>query len=242
MKTGSYAWKYDPSSSIGRSLSENLRSFPRENDIYQNVINLLFNVFLKFWFRIYNRISVKGAENLPKHGSFILAANHASHLDAPVLMSLLPLCRSRKTYPAAAADFFFHDTASSFLSCAFINAMPFDRKRGFRHSIENCRSLLLHGDNVLIIFPEGTRSTNGVTGEFKSGIGLITAGTVIPVIPCAIEGTAKSMPKGSVLLKPSKIKVTIGTPRHYMDFDAGKSSVEAISSDLKAAVESLKTA
>ena len=69
-----------------------------------------------------------------------------------------------------------------------MNALPFSRKGHVRQTLAACRNLLAEDGNILILFPEGTRSTDGRIGTFKGGVGELVAGTPVPVVPCYLEG------------------------------------------------------
>src|SRR6185295_17345295 len=133
---------------------------------------------------------------LPREGSFIMVCNHASHLDALCLQSSLPLRKLHRAFPAAAQDYFFVSLPRAAVAAIFINAMPFARKVQMRQSLDLCRKLLANPGNILILFPEGTRSTTGELAEFRPGIGTLAAGVDVPVVPCALQGAFAAWPKG----------------------------------------------
>ena len=87
------------------------------------------------------------------------------------------------SFPAAARDYFFVSAPRIFLAAVVINALPFERKLTPRQSLKLCEGLLHNSGNVLILFPEGTRSTTGELGEFKPGVGHLLAGRDVPVVP-----------------------------------------------------------
>ena len=93
--------------------------------------------------------------------------------------------------------------------------------------------------NVLLLFPEGTRSITGELGEFKPGIGLLLAGTSVPVVPCWLDGTFRAWPKGSWFPRPRRVRLVIGKSRSYEHLGRGKDSAIEISRDLREAILSL---
>jgi 1-acyl-sn-glycerol-3-phosphate acyltransferase len=149
------------------------------------------------------------------------------------------LKRLHRAFPAAAQDYFFFRTPRMALAAISVNAMPFDRLQGVRHSLELCRELLEQPGNILIMFPEGTRSNNGELGEFKPGIGMLAGGTELPVVPCCLKGTFNAWPKGTRLPRPQPVRLTIGAPRQYNTFGADRDSARQIASELREAVLSL---
>lgn len=202
-------WRYTPAKQL--SLFEKLRQFPRDREIGFSLLRLLGNICLRFVLRLYFRLRIEGRENLPKEGSFILVANHSSHLDAPTLASVLPLRKMDKTHSVAAKDYFFSSFWRAFFSVIFMNAIPFDREENLIEGLELCKKALDQGE-ILILFPEGTRSKTGEMGEFKPGIGTLVAGTDIPVVPVTIRGAFEALPKGKWFPRPKKIEVKIGKP------------------------------
>ena len=218
-----------------------LARFPREPDILVTGFRTAAAVAIRAALRVYCRFEIVGRENLPTDGaSFVMVANHASHIDAPCLLSALPLWRLNHAYPAAAKDYFFRSPATTALAATVINALPFDRRAGsVRQSMAVCRELLRRDGNVLIVFPEGTRSTNGRVGPFRRGVGDLVAGTNVPVVPCYLDGAGAAWPKGAALPQPRRVRLVIGTPRTYNDVEPCKSSARAIGEDLRRAVLAL---
>ena len=106
-------------------------------------------------------------------------------------------------FPAAAQDFFFVSIPHLAIAAVVVNALPFNRQSNIRQSLSLCRQLLENPGNILLIFPEGTRSTTGELGEFKSGIGLMLAGTEVPIVPCYLDGTFRAGRKEAGFLAPS---------------------------------------
>ena len=194
---------------------------------------------LRGWLYGYHRLEVRGRQHLPAEGSFVMVANHQSHLDAVSLISSVPLRRLHRVFPAAAADYFFSSLGRSVVASTIVNALPFDRKVKGEESLAICRRLLATPGNVLIIFPEGTRSPSGELGRFRSGIGRLVEGTDVPVIPCHIRGAHAAFPKGAWFPRPRKLLLSIGAPRRFGDRPAGRETVVQICEELHEAVAEL---
>lgn len=234
------AWKYEPAADLDTSLVERLRRFPREPDMLAYGLRSLAALALRGWLRVFHRYEVEDAENLPKEGSFVLIANHASHLDALCLTSALPLAKIHRAFPAAAADYFFESVPRLFVAAIFINALPFAREVHVRQSLALCRGLLSNPGNVLIIFPEGTRSKTGEIGRFKPGIGALVAGTNIPVVPCYLEGAYRAWPKGALAPRPAKLRLRIGRAVYFGDVAEGSEGAREVAARLEEAVRALR--
>jgi 1-acyl-sn-glycerol-3-phosphate acyltransferase len=232
-------WTYHTSGDLDRTLVDRLTGFPREPDMLVYGLRLAAASLVRGWLRLYHRLRIVGRDHLPTTGSFVIVANHASHLDAPVILSALPLSKVHNAFPAAARDYFFSNVSRAALSATLVNAVPFDREHHLRQSINLCRELLNDPGNVLVVFPEGTRSTTGQIDEFKPGIGLVLAGTQVPVVPCYVDGTYESLPKGRWLPAARQVTLTIGAPRTYSTFRPGKASALHICQELRQSVADL---
>lgn len=239
--TASYmgSWSYAPAADLGRPFSSRLRHFPREPDVLIYGLRSLAAVIMRSWVRLYHRLEIVGQENLPLGQSFVMVANHASHLDTLCLLAALPLKRLHRAFPAAAQDYFFLRTPRMALAAITVNAMPFDRQKQIRHSLDLCRQLLGQRGSILILFPEGTRSHTGEMGDFKPGIGMLVAGTDIPVLPCYLRGAFEAWPKGQRLPRPHRLHLSIGAPRQFKSFASDRDSARKIASELRQVVVGL---
>jgi 1-acyl-sn-glycerol-3-phosphate acyltransferase len=141
----------------------------------------------------------------------IFAANHHSHIDTGLLLSLLPDRFRRKTAVAAAADYFFDRRVKGTLHALAFGAVPMERTRVNRRSAEMAGDLLADGWN-LVIFPEGGRSPDGWAQDFRGGAAYLAVRSGRPVVPVYIEGTRHVWPKGRRVPRPHKVTVTFGTP------------------------------
>lgn len=232
-------WQYSPVADLDQTLVERLRNFPREPDMLVYGLRSLVALIIRALLRTYCRFEIVGGENLRSNRSFVLVANHSSHLDTVCLLAGLPLRRLHRAFPAAAADYFFKSVPRTWIATVVVNALPFARQTHVRQSLAICRELLANPGNVLIIFPEGTRSTTGDLQEFKSGIGALVAGREVSVFPCYLEGAFRAWPKGSRVPRPRKVRLIIGAPRNYASVLPDKTSSIAIATELHDAVKQL---
>lgn len=161
------------------------------------------------------RVTVTGREQLAAvEGTFIVVANHQSHLDAPLVVGALPRRLSRYLAAGVAADYFFDVPLRRWFAALFFNAFPVDRS-GDRKRAGVSRELLESGVPILI-FPEGGRSRTGELGRFKPGAAALATRQGIPCLPVAVLGTHSAMPKGRnwpVAGRP-RVRVVFGQPIH----------------------------
>ena len=232
-------WSYEPAQDLDQNMVERLRRFPRQPDMLVYGARSLAALALRAWLTVYHRLEITGVENLPKDGSFILVANHGSHLDTLCLLAALPLRKLHRAFPAAAKDYFFVDVPRLTFAAVVVNALPFGRQSQIRQSLGLRRELLANPENILILFPEGTRTVTGEIGEFRPGIGILASGTNVPVVPCYLDGAFKAWPKGKIIPRPAKVRLRIGTPRTFADFAPGKEAAERICAELRQAVVEL---
>lgn len=160
-----------------------------------------------------NPLYVHGRENIDSlPGPFIFVANHSSHLDTPALMRAMPANIRRRMTAAAAADYFFTSWIRGLLACLLCNAFPFPRKG--REGIERAGWLLAHGWHIML-YPEGTRSLDGKIKPFRPGVGIIAVESGATVIPVALLGMRRVLPKGAPLPRRASVELRIGPPMHF---------------------------
>ena len=232
-------WEYHPSPDIDATMIETLRNFPREPRMLSYAVRSVAALILRGWMRIYHRMRIEGREQLPDTGSYILVCNHTSHLDTLCLLCSVPLRKIHRTFPAAAADYFFSSLPRSAVSAILINALPFDRKVNGAESLTVCSELLKNDGNVLVIFPEGTRTTTGSMGRFRSGIGRLVVGTDLPVIPCHLSGGVEAWPKGTLFPRPRRLRLRLGEAQSFGHLDKSSESVQEICRVLEERVAAL---
>ncbi len=148
-------------------------------------------------------LTVEGLEHLASlREPVIFAANHQSHMDAPVILQALPARWRYRVAPAMAKEFFaahfhpgqygrlarFTNGLNYYLSSLFFNAFPLpQRETGTRQTLRYIGQLVGEGYSILI-FPEGRRTDDGTIGRFQPGVGMIAARLGVPVVPVRLEG------------------------------------------------------
>lgn len=155
--------------------------------------------------RIFFSIRIIDHENIPKEGAVIIAANHLSNLDIPFLAYSI----------GRGADFMgkkelFNVPLFGYL-LRMLNGFPVDREKIDRAALREAVKRLKTG-RVLVIYPEGRRSPDGTLQPGKPGVGMLVRMSGAKVIPAAIIGTDKAMPRGSWFMKPVPVTIKFGKP------------------------------
>jgi 1-acyl-sn-glycerol-3-phosphate acyltransferase len=234
-------WHYEGAKDGGLSLVERLKACPREPDPLIQAARLMAALAIRAALKTYNRFEIVGRRHLPRQGSFVLVANHASHMDAVALLSALPLKTLHAAYPLAARDYFSANRLRLCLTSVIANLMLFDRDSRGLETLKQWRQMLGEGSHILIMFPEGCRSPDGRIGRFRRGAGLLLAGTPYPVLPCYLEGTFRAWRKGSLIPRPASVRLVIGEARTYEQVVPDDPGALSVCADLHSAVLALAT-
>jgi 1-acyl-sn-glycerol-3-phosphate acyltransferase len=154
-------------------------------------------------------LTVKGRWQI--RGGCVVVANHASHADTAVLLAALP-ARAQPVF-AAAADYWFDVPVRRFVAAALIGVLPVRRSGAdtYAQLLAAARPALEAGRTV-VIYPEGTRSTDGSIGEFRSGALRLARDCGVPLVPVAVLGTAEVLPKGATFISHAPMEVRVGEP------------------------------
>lgn len=161
---------------------------------------------LSFYDR-FMQVKVSGKANIPYNRATLVVANHASHLDMGLAKYALGSYGS-EIVALAAEDYFFNNKWMRAYFENFTNMAPLDRRSGLRKAIEQAGEHIARGRTVLI-FPEGTRSNDGVMREFMPLVGHLVLNYRVDVLPLWLGGTHKALPKGAKIPLPRKRKVDV---------------------------------
>ena len=183
-------------------------------------------------------LNVRHRERLPRGGPAIVVANHNSHLDTLVLMSLFPprmLCLLR---PVAAADYFLRNRFLAWFSTRIVGIIPIARQLETYHEdrIAPAAEALQRGA-ILILYPEGTRAAEPEHLQgFKTGIAhLAKRNPAVPIYPVFLYGLGKALPKGEALLVPFFVDVFVGEPLTWEQAGADRPAfMNALAASMKA--------
>ena len=181
--------------------------------------NLLFAILVRPVILFVLGLNIRGRDKLPDSGPCVIIANHNSHLDTLVLMSLFRGKSFSKVRPVAAGDYFMKNKFLVFFSTKVMNIIPIERKmtRDFRGMFKPVRQSL-DDDGIIILFPEGSRGEAEQLSKYKSGIYyLMREKPEVPVVPLFIHGLGKALPKGSFVFVPFFIDIFVGDKFYYKD-------------------------
>ena len=166
------------------------------------IVRAIFQPF----FHIYFRMSRIGREHIPEEGPVIIASNHRSFLDPFVIGTMA----RRPMYYVAKQEMFKGRLRSWILNS--LGAFPVDRGAGDQAMIDTARTILARGE-IILMFPEGTRTRPGSLGQPKRGVGRLALETGAPVVPIAVIGT-EDVRRG-FRIRPRKVRIRAGRALHY---------------------------
>ncbi len=177
---------------------------------------------------------VYGKENVPLEGGAIVAPNHVSYVDPPLVAACLP----RRTYFMAKRELFELPILGRFMHDNY--AFPVERRGSdlvaLRHAVE-----VLKAGELLLIFPEGTRSEDGEIGPGELGCALVAGRAGVPIVPCAVVGTERILPRGAKMLHRGRLYCAFGEPLRVERDAEGRLSREVLQAATDTLMERLRT-
>jgi 1-acyl-sn-glycerol-3-phosphate acyltransferase len=176
-------------------------------DLLKTVFYYVVSSFFRVLFVVYNRLEVRGLENIPNGRQVIAASNHASNADPFIIGGAFP---GRLRY--LAKESLFHIPLLGFLARA-LGSIPVKRGDSQRAGavMKLMLTLLKEGENILI-FPEGTRSESGELKHLEAGVAMLSVRSGVPVLPVYIGGSHRVCPRGKFIPRPVKLTVTFSRP------------------------------
>ena len=175
----------------------------------------------RIFFRLYFRWEIYHRGRVPSEGPFILASNHASFLDPPLVGTACP----RPISYLARESLFRYPVVGRILRT--VHAIPVDRDGGGAAGLKGIFDRLKKGGGI-ILFPEGTRTTDGKLQPTRSGIGLVAIKSAAPVVPVRIFGTFAAMNRFAYFPRPRPVRVKFGLP---LDFAALRAEARTCSKE-----------
>lgn len=191
------------------------------------IVRDIISVYLK----LFNKIDVEGAENIPQEGAVVLVANHVSQWDPLVLGGLV----KRAIHFMAKEEVFSIPLLGKLVP--YLGAFPVKRGKADRNALKMAAKYLQEGE-ILGLFPEGTRSKGGSLLPFQPGAALFALRSSAPIVPVGLIGTKTTFP----LTLRGRIKVIIGEPLIYPELYSGKIREEdltRVTEDVKGRIEEI---
>jgi 1-acyl-sn-glycerol-3-phosphate acyltransferase len=188
------------------------------------VVYLIARLILKPLFLLVFRPHVRGKENVPVSGPFIIASNHLSFIDSMAI----PLMSPRRVGYLAKAEYFTTPGFKGWLTKTLftaLGALPVERQthRAAQEALDTAMTVLKAGGGFGV-YPEGTRSKDGRLARGKTGVAWLALTADCPVVPVGITGTDRIQPIGARYWRPHRFSVTFGTPLTFPEHrgQAGK--------------------
>jgi len=193
---------------------------------------LFFKTLFRIFYTLLFRYSFSGHENIPAEGGVIIAANHLSLLDPP----LVGICMKRRATYMAKRGLFSLPLIGRFVT-AF--SFPVDRENPRPSTIKEAVRRLKKGE-VIVMFPEGTRGGVGDSSAGKRGVASIASMAGARVVPALIEGTDRALPQGARFVRLRKVRVTFGRPLSCGEHESAKECQDRIATDIMKEIHLLK--
>lgn len=232
-------FEFEPATDLNLTFKQRVRSVLRERSIFSLGYSLVWWAGTRFIMRFYFRFSIVGQEHMPAGLPFVLVGNHSSHLDVVSLLFAVKTKMRDRVFPLAAEDHFFKKTLTAAFTAYAINALPVSRQGGGVAVMQALRARMLKQKCGFVLFPEGTRSRTGEMSEFKSGVGILVAGTDIPVVPCFLQGAFQAFPATARFPRPKKVTLKIGMPVTFPHLENNKEGCIVLAAELEKRVRAL---
>lgn len=188
---------------------------------------------IRGFYKAYNHLIIKGTENIPANGPMIIAPNHQSFLDGPLVSATLPTAVMKNAYYYATEE---HMQGSLRKAYARNNNIILMERGNLRDSILKLGEVLKQGKHV-VIFPEGRRTHTGELGEFKKTFAILSKELQVPVVPVCIKGAYEALPRSKRFPTSHQIEIEY-LPPIYPD---SALSYEEIAEQVKQAIQTCQS-
>lgn len=182
----------------------------------ESPVYMLARSFSGWVFSNFYGVEIRGLENFPETGPFLLASNHASYFDPPLAGYRVP----RPIYYFARKTLFRNPVFGWLIH--ELNSIPVDRDASSDVTALKTVFKVLKAGSGLIVFPEGTRTVDGNLQPARAGVGMLACKSQAPVVPCRLFGTYEAYGKGMKLPRIGvSLSVVYGPPLYPVDYDPG---------------------
>jgi len=164
---------------------------------------------LKLFFKTYGGLTIRGKDNLPPKGPYLITPNHLSNADAFSLVAAMPFSVGKQVFGLGDTKFFGGPVSSRLAK--YTQVIPVDMEAKLFNALQ-LSAYVLRAGKVLCVFPEGSRSRDGKIKDFKKGVAIIAKELNLPMVPVAITGTFEMMRPGQLFPRPGKVRVAFGKP------------------------------
>lgn len=154
------------------------------------------------------RVTIEGLEKIEPHGSYVFASNHASYMDTPVVLGLIPV---QFRFLAKEGLFKIPFLGTHLRSAGHIPVPKQDARAAVKVMNESARIIRERGISMLV-FPEGGRTQNGQLQPFKEGAANIAIKAGVPIVPLSLTGTRAVLPMHSGHVRSGYVRLRIGDP------------------------------
>lgn len=183
--------------------------------------------------KVLRGFGVEGRENIPERGGAIIASNHRSYVDPPVVTAAI----SRELYFLAKRELFGNKVFGGLISS--LNAVPISRDKIDRKGLKGAIEILNQG-NLLLVFPEGTRSKKDDFLEPKLGVGKLALEAGVPIVPTLVSNTRHFLKN---IFTGRKVKVSFGEPLnldYLKGFTKDKQGYQEIANEVMSRIKNLR--
>jgi 1-acyl-sn-glycerol-3-phosphate acyltransferase len=198
------------------------------------MIYYISRTILYLFFKIFFRYSASGTGNIPRRGGVIIASNHLSFLD-PAAAGFITMRRVH----FLARETLFDNPLFNWWGRS-VGAVPVKRGRLDLSAMKACLRHLKKGE-VISLFPEGTRSRNGIIQDPKAGVGYLAANAGVPIVPVLITGSDRALPPHAAMIRLKRVKAVAARavePKAFLNKDGGY-DYQAISDEVMRRIRKL---